>query len=152
MIEQVMGHRSFKWLEQNDSCHIINFIHHPNFPETTKVLENEFEERLKTRGNNISYHYPEVVNTFPEPNNSMPMLESSPHIWHFRDDETEIEFLMFSDGLRKNHYKGTRVEVLYDENEYHEEDNKLAHAYNRLLEFVEQCYNDSLKNGNITNE
>lgn len=140
MIQQVLGHRTFKWLCQQDSNPVINYAYNPAFPLMSNVLEDELNERVETLGQNVSYHYPEVIKTLPKPNCSMPALESSPHIWHFKDTETEIEFVLYSDGLRKNHYKGTSVEVLYNENEYHKDDIKLARAYRNLLKFVKQCY------------
>lgn len=140
MIEQVPGHRSYKWLMSIDSTPVCNYAYLPNFPLMSTVLEDEFRERTETLGNNISYHYPRVIQTLPKPNCSVPALESSPHLWHFKDSETEVEFLVFSDGLRKNHFKGTTVEVLFKENEYHKDDAKLAAAYSRLLEFIKLCY------------
>lgn len=145
MIEQVPGHRSYKWISRQDSNPVVNYAYSPAFPLMSAVLEEEFNERVQTLGNNISYHYPKVIKTLPKPNCSVPVLESSPHLWHFKDSETEVEFLMFSDGLRKNHFKGTSVEVLYKEDEYHKDDAKLSAAYNRLLEFVKQCYGSSLQ-------
>jgi hypothetical protein len=141
MIEQVTGHRSYKWLAQQDSCPIMNFAHVPAFPLMTEVIKKEDEERVRSLGQNASYHWPEVIHTLPKPNNSMPQLESAPHVWHWRDTDTDVEFLMFSDGLRKNHYKGTSVEVLYKEDEHHKDDAKLSAAYDRLLKFVVDCYN-----------
>jgi hypothetical protein len=148
MIEQVPGHRSYKWFlkEENHSCPILIFAYTPNFPLVTQVIDREYEERVRTRGNTASYHWPEVIRTLPKPNNSVPAFESSPHVWHFKDTETDIEFLMFSDGRRKNHYKGTSVEVICDANGHHKQDAMLAAAYSRLLEFVEQCYNLAQQN------
>ena len=142
MIVQVPGHRSYKWFlkEENDSCPIINFAYTLNFPLVTQVIDREYEERVRTRGNNASYHWPEVMRTLPKPNNSVPAFESSPHVWHFKDTETDIEFLLLSDGLRKNHYKGSKIEVMCDAYGHHKQDAMLAAAYSRLLEFVEQCY------------
>lgn len=140
MIEQVPGHIPFKALNTDrfDTNTIINFAHDPKYPETTGVVEAEFQERVITRGQNVSYHYPEVVRTLPKPNCSMPQLEGSPHVWHFRETETGVEFLMFSDGRRKNHFKGTSVEVIL--NESAKDDKKVADAYTRLLDYVTECY------------
>lgn len=145
MIEQVSGHIPYKALltDRFDSSPIINYSYTPEFPETSRVIDEEFEERRRTLGNNISYHYPRVIRTLPKPNCSMPQLESSPHVWHFRDTDTGIEFLMFSDGLRKGHYKGTTVEVVYSENV--KDDLKLAESYNNLLNFVKECYENAHK-------
>lgn len=140
MIVQVPGHIPFKRLYDDDfdTSQILNYAHQPKYPDTTKVVEAEFQERVITRGQAPSYHNPEVVRTLPKPNCSMPQLESSPHVWHFRDTDTGIEFLMFSDGRRKNHFKGTSVEVLLNGNE--QDDKKLADAYTRLLDYVNECY------------
>lgn len=142
MIVQVLGHISYKWLlkEENISCPIVNYAHSPNFPLVTEVLCKEFEEiyeSYESYRNSISCNRPNVIRALPKPNSSIPALENSPHIWHWRDTETGIEFLMFSDGRRKNHYKGTSIEVLCNN---HIDDAKLADAYSRLLEFVKQCY------------
>jgi len=148
MIVQVPGHRSYKWFlkEENNSCAMINFAYTTNFPLVTQVIDREYEERVRTRGNNASYHWPEVIRTLPKPNNSVPAFESSPHVWHFKDTETDIEFLLLSDGLRKNHYKGSKIEVMCDTHRHHKQDAMLAAAYSRLLEFVEQCHNNAQQN------
>ncbi len=52
---------------------------------------------------------------YGKPNNTLRELENSPGVWVF-DFENGITIIMFSDGFRKNRYKGTSYEVVVRDN------------------------------------
>ena len=134
MIKQLPGHRSLKWLEddENSSMPMINYIFSPNFPLTSAVFERDMDRSHQP--DSVCWHRPSVIKKLPKPNCSVPSFENSPHLWHFIDTDTEIEFLLYSDGLRKGHYKGTSIEVM-THGEF-KQDKKLAAAYSALLEYL----------------
>lgn len=138
MIIQIPGKRYISWFEKHDTNPVINYSHSPAFPSMTEVLEWEYEETYLHR--KPSYHRPSVVKTLPEPNNAVRSFENSRHVWHFKETETGIEFIFISDGLRKNHYKGSSVEVIAVESNAHKNDNLLAKAYKALLTYFSECY------------
>jgi hypothetical protein len=137
MIAQIMGHISYKQLltEEYDTDPLVNFAYRPQYVETTKVHD---ELQASHRAARKSYHHPKITRSLPKPNSSIPMFENSPHVWHFYEMQTGIEFLVYSDGRRKNHYKGTSIEVMLNGNE--KDDSKLAHAYKELIEYMFACH------------
>ena len=60
---------------------------------------------------NARIHGSEIAMKFGTPNCHMKEYESYPGAWVFYDKEADIRWLVFSDGIRKNHFKGTSYEV-----------------------------------------
>ena len=53
----------------------------------------------------------EIAKLFGKPNCHMRGYESCPGAWVFYDTESNVRWLVFSDGIRKGCFKGTSYEV-----------------------------------------
>lgn len=67
--------------------------------------------------NGLTGFAPGVV--FDKPNSVLRECEGSPGVWIF-DFSNGVTLLMFSDGFRKNHYKGTSYELVVKEGQKEE--------------------------------
>ncbi len=63
--------------------------------------------------NGLHGYWPGIL--YGKPNSILRECENSPGVWGF-DFSNDISLLMFSDGFRKNNYKGTSYELLLDNN------------------------------------
>jgi hypothetical protein len=57
----------------------------------------------------------QIAHKFGKPNCNMKGYESYPGAWVFYDTERNVRWLVFSDGIRKHHFKGTSYEVTLPE-------------------------------------
>lgn len=65
---------------------------------------------------NHRIHGFEIARLFGKPNCNMLGYESYPGAWVFYDTKYKVRWLVFSDGIRKGHFKGTSYEVTIPEN------------------------------------
>jgi hypothetical protein len=67
-------------------------------------MKDEFELNHRMHGR-------EIAKLFGTPNCNMKGYESYPGAWVFYDTVSNVRWLVFSDGIRKNPFKGTSYEV-----------------------------------------
>lgn len=78
----------------------------------------------------------DAVKNIGKPNVIVRDFESSPGLWVLDDEETEITFLIWSDGYKKQPWKGTSYEaILKDGDASH-----LYKAFERLIDYL--CLED----------
>ena len=61
-------------------------------------------------GSAIAVH---LMKKFGKPNIIMQGYESTPGVWVFDDTENHVRWFIWSDGFRKNHFKGTQIELVF---------------------------------------
>lgn len=105
---QRVGKFNFKKLSEIDTTPVINLLHYKGWQKIIAILED-----FSALGNGMHGYQPGVV--YGKPNSILKECENSPGVWVF-DFSNEITILMFSDGFRKDHYKGTSYEVELKEN------------------------------------
>lgn len=82
-----------------------NYAHIKEFPKFTKWY------RKYVAGSHFSIYGFDKVTNLGKPNVIMQKYESRPAVWVFEDTDTGLIWCIYSDGLRKNAYKGTRYEM-----------------------------------------
>lgn len=114
------GKLNFKTLCDMDTTPIINLY---NWDGMGDILG-----KFVDISNGLHGSEPGLV--YGKPNNTLRECENSPGVWIF-DFSNNVTILMFSDGFRKNHYKGTSYEVVLDNNP---KDKDLVDSLNVLME------------------
>ncbi len=83
-------------------------FHHGKYPNTIKQYRHDLES-----GDHLLWciNGAEAVRNYGKPNVTMMDYESRPGAWVFDHEPTGIVLVVFSDGHRKNSYKGTGYEI-----------------------------------------
>lgn len=115
------GKINFKALGNMDTTPIINL--YQKWPNLHPILE-----KLSDITNGFHGYIPGVV--YGQPNNILKECENSPGVWIF-DFSNNVTILMFSDGFRKNHYKGTSYELVLDN---HPKEKEVIDAFNIFID------------------
>jgi len=103
------GKFNFKKLSDVKSSPIMNLMYQGDFSKATKMFQSmSLIDNIEDFKYNISGFLPGVV--FGKPNSVLRECENSPGVWVF-DFNNGVTIYMFSDGFRKNHYKGTSIEA-----------------------------------------
>lgn len=118
------GKFNFEKLSQEHTTSVVNlFLKNPIF--------QSLGDKLIDIRNGLNGWYPGVV--YGKPNSELRTLESSPGVWVF-DFSNGVTILMFSDGFRKNHFKGTSYEVVLNKSKD-----------NDILEALEVLFDDCIE-------
>lgn len=134
MIIQHEGKLKIKDIENisSEGDVLNNFYYTPKYPTLNLWWAKEIKP-LDPQGDlagqleiNHRIHGFEIARLLGTPNCHMQGYESYPGAWVFYDTEYNIRWLVFSDGIRKNHFKGTSYEVTLPENGITEDDFKAA--------------------------
>ncbi len=100
---QRTGKFNFQKLSNTDTTSIINLYYQNGWKDIQPTLT-----KFSALENNMHGAEPGVI--YGKPNSILRECENSPGVWVF-DFSNNITLFMFSDGFRKNHYKGTSYEV-----------------------------------------
>ncbi len=100
------GKLNFKSLSEIDTTSIINLYY--KWEGMQEVLSKLSDIQYGLNG-----FAPGIV--YGKPNSILRECEGSPGVWVF-DFTNDVTILMFSDGFRKNCFKGTSYEVVLDNN------------------------------------
>lgn len=134
MIIQHDGKLTIKQIEKisSEGDVLNNFYYSEKYP-TLRVWwaqEVSNSDDLRKQSNvNHRLHGFEIARLMGKPNCHMKGYESYPGAWVFYDTEFKVRWLVFSDGIRKNHFKGTSYEVTIPENFSEEEFKKAIYKF-----------------------
>lgn len=126
MIRQHNGKLTIKEIEKISSegdC-LNNFYYSDRYPTLNlwwAVQKSDDNDIMKQAEVNHRLHGFEIALLLGKPNCNMRGYESYPGAWVFYDDEHNVRWLVFSDGIRKGHFKGTSYEVTLPENFFEEQ-------------------------------
>lgn len=131
MIVQHEGKLTIKQIEQisSEGDVLSNFYYTERFPTLRAwwaLQKADEDDLMKQFEMNHRMHGFEIARLLGTPNCHMRGYESYPGAWVFYDTEYKIRWLVFSDGIRKNHFKGTSYEVTLPESGITEADFKAA--------------------------
>jgi len=125
MITQHQGNLTIKEIEKISSQGEVlsNLYYSDRFPNfrgfwSVKAGDSTLGQQLEM---NFRIHGCDIAQKFGKPNCHMKGYESYPGAWVFYDDVRNLRWLVFSDGIRKNHFKGTSYEVTIPEHLTEEE-------------------------------
>lgn len=110
MITQRPGKMKMKEIEdfQDSRIHevLVNLAYTTQFPNLHKII---FKRVIRP------FHYCSAyaVKTLGKPNVTMRGYESNPGVWVLDDSKSGITWHIWSDGHKKNCFKGTSYEVFY---------------------------------------
>lgn len=139
MIEQVPGKIYYKQLMDLNTKTLFYGLGGDEYPSFSNMVYKYFERREShyLSGTPLEdIHEEHTIKKLPKPNNYIKSLEGCPHVWHFKDIETGIEFLLFSDLLWKSCFKGSSIEVMCDKNGNYKNDLLLSKSYDRLMKYI----------------
>jgi len=104
-----------------------------NLSHTSKNLSKLLSKTLGSLDlDSIFWSSSRVVQKLGKPNVIMPEFESSPGLWVLDDELTGIRWMIWSDGYKKNPWKGTKFEVIVPKAKIDE----LAGAFHRLIDHL----------------
>ena len=109
MITQHQGKLKIKEIEEFSEQGTVLF----NFVYTYEKLSDLYHRLLQSQ---LRVHGEDIVKHLGNPNCNMRGYESYPGAWVFYDDEYDVRWIVFSDGIRKGCYKGTSYELTIPEN------------------------------------
>lgn len=115
---------NLKILYDIDSEPIINLLNKNRDDKLISILE-KYSHPI----NKMHSYYPGVV--YGKPNGILKGLENSPWFWFF-EFSNNVQILMFSDGFRKNHFKGTSYEIV----------NSNSQKINKICDALDVFFND----------
>lgn len=121
MIVQHKGKLKIKEIEKisSEGDVLSNYFSTNRYPSLNvwwALQKSDKDELQKQFEVNHRIHGFEIALLFGKPNCHMRGYESYPGAWVFYDTEYNVRWLVFSDGIRKGHFKGTSYEVTITEN------------------------------------
>lgn len=111
MLVQHQGKLTIAMVEELTTETMLNYV----FKSGNQDVINKYTQFTEMRGPEFNYwspHSGEAVDTLPKQNIVMRGYESNPGCWYYTSDVTGIGILIFSDGKRKNCFKGTSYEIV----------------------------------------
>lgn len=99
---------NFNKLSLLNTTPIINLYGNLNYPNIEPIIQKY------SSFDNLMHSY-ELGLIYGKPNSIIRECENSPGVWVF-NFSNNITLLMFSDGFRKNNYKGTSFELVINDN------------------------------------
>ncbi|NCQ51879.1 hypothetical protein GW796_08295 [archaeon] len=98
-----LGKFNFKKLTEVNTTSTINLLYYKGWGKISEILKE-----FSALENGMHGYHAGVV--YGKPNSILKECENSPGVWVF-DFSNGITLFMFSDGFRKDNYKGTSYEV-----------------------------------------
>lgn len=101
--KQRIGKFNYKKLAETNTIPTLNLLYYNLWKKIIKVLK-----KFSALENGMHGYQPGVI--YGKPNSILKECENSPGLWIF-DFSNEVSVFMFSDGFRKDNYKGTSYEI-----------------------------------------
>lgn len=114
----------------SEATSIVNLLRHDKkLADVYQHILDDYESR---------WFSSKVVIDLGEPLVKMRKYESSPGLWIFDDTETNITFLIWSDGYKKKPWKGTSYEVIASDDKL----NNVGLSFERLIDNLKLLRSD----------